>query len=61
MIQFFIKRFLLKIGMTDEQAEAVSAYIASLFGGTKLKPLEGDELHKAQLETMERRTPGTHE
>lgn len=45
MIQVFIKRFLLKIGMTDEQAEAVSAWLASLFGSGKLgpRPMTPDE------------------
>lgn len=38
MIQSFIKRFLLRIGMTEEQAEAVSAWLASLFNNAKLPP-----------------------
>ena len=38
MVKTFIKRFLLNIGMTDEQAEAVSAWLASLFGSGKLGP-----------------------
>lgn len=60
MVHFFIKRFLLRIGFSEEGAEAVSAWLAKQFGKER-KPMTTEELHKAQLETMERRTPGTHE
>jgi hypothetical protein len=55
VIQSFIKRFLLRIGMTDEQAEAVSAWLASLFDKAELgpRPMTPDE----EREHFDRKTP----
>lgn len=55
MVQFFIKRFLLRIGMNDAQAEAVSAWLASLFDKAELgpRPMTPDE----EREYFERKTP----
>lgn len=67
MIESFIKskavewlRGFLKIP-ADRASEIVGAFFGWIWPRIKPKRLEGEELHKAQLETMERRTPGLHE
>ena len=59
MIKGFIKRLLLSIGMTDEQAEAVSAWLASLFSNGKLapRPMTPDE----ERAWHDRTTPPTNQ
>lgn len=55
MLKIFINRFLLRIGMNDAQAEAVSAWLASLFDKAELgpRPMTPDE----EREHFERKTP----
>lgn len=55
MLKIFINRFLLRIGMNDAQAEAVSAWLASLFDKAELGPrlMTPDE----EREHFERKTP----